>query len=259
LATFKSFLLVRAATQVAAGAGYIAPIVTFLGGLPPAGKLGRAKGPIVGPDIVVLGCVRAVNIPQGENGLGYAAGTKVVFSGGGSPTVIAKGFPIISSTGRILGVVMTDMGAGYTQPPLVNFVQPGIAPPPPPKVALGFALMAQGRPARAVAVLAGNTIASLTITDNGSGYIEPPVILIQDAAGAGAIFTPNMGLERIDVVCPGTGYTAGLTAADVRITPAFKSYFPDSSDQRAPFHRLFETLIATSAQTPVYSEAPTLA
>lgn len=259
LATFKAFLLVRTATQVNGGNGYLAPIVTFLGGLPPAGKLGRKKTAVVGTDIIVTGCVRAVNIPKGENGLGYPAGTKVIFSGGGAPTVIAQGFPVISPTGRILSVVITDMGAGYTQPPLVNFVIPGIAPPPPPKVALGFALMAEGRPARGAAAVALGVVTAIAITDNGSGYIQPPDILIQDVAGTGAIFVPHMALERIDVVCPGTGYTAGLTAADVRITPAFKSYFPDTSDQRAPFHRLFETLIATGAQTPVYSEAPALA
>lgn len=272
LATFRSFLLVRATAQVSGGAGYTAgtTVVTFLGGLPPAGKLGVVPEPhIGGTDLtlppgpaVVTGCVRSVNIPRGQNGLGYPPNTQVFFIGGGEgPGFInATGTVVLSSTGRILDVVITDMGAGYTSSPLVVFSIPSPVPAPQPaRIATAFAVMAQGRPARATATVVAGVVTLLTLTDFGAGYIEPPTILIVDPGQtSAAIFTPRMGVERIDVICPGTGYNFGLTAANVIITPAFKQYFPDTSDQRAPFHRLFEVLIATSAQTPIYSERPLL-
>lgn len=248
LATFNSRLLVGNTTQVAQGVNYSAtPNVAFMGGLPPASKISAATP----------GCVRYVNIPTGQEGLGYPANTEVHFYGG-NPIKPAAGIVQLSPSGQILGVVMTDMGSGYQEVPKVVFSAP--APPvlqiPPPKIAQGFAIMAQGRPAQATANVLVGAITGLVITDNGDNYVEPPVIMITDPNGSGADYTARMGVGRVDVICPGRGYTA---AAACVLTPAFKTYFPDNSDQRAPFWRLFEALIASRALTPVNSETPLLA
>jgi hypothetical protein len=268
LALLRAFMRVQDTTIISGGTGYTAPIVTFLGGLPPAtflgitpdkylkAKLGFVPAPSV-PRPVVTGCVRTVHILAGQNGLGYPVGTGVVFHGG-NPTRPAQGTVTLSPTGRILSVNLTDMGAGYTSTPTVDFVFPvssGPAPLPPKKVAKAAASMAVGRPAQATATVVAGVITAITITDNGDGYVEPPVILIQDPAGTGAIVVPRMGVSRVDVITPGRGYS---NTTVVIFTPAFKSFFPDASDQRAPFWKLFENQIALSANTPVFSENPIL-
>lgn len=272
LATFQSRLKVVATGSLVGGAGYGAAtvLVGFIGGLPPANRLGMVpEARIGGTDLtlpptgaVVTGCVRAVSIK--DPGLGYPANTEVFFEGGGETDpgfIRAQGQVVLSATGRILGVNIIDMGAGYTSPPQVVFRSASpIIQNPPTRIATAFAAMAQGRPARATATVAAGVITVLTITDEGENYVEPPLIVITDPVGTGASAVARMGVGLIRVICPGTGYSVtGLTAANVIITPQFKRNFPDASDQRAPFWRLFETLIASTAITPVNSSAPVLA
>src|SRR5574341_453645 len=270
LATFRSFLNVGATTLVAGGAGYSAtPLVGFIGGLPPANRLGLVPEASIGKTDLTLpptgavttGCVRSVAIK--DSGLGYPAGTTVTFEGGGVGVNFRPAQGVVtlspSGSGRILAVTITEMGSGYTSVPEVVFRPPGTNPTPPRRIAKAFAAMAQGRPATATATVLAGVITALVITDNGDGYVEPPLIVITDPTGTNASAFARMGVGRIDVICPGTGYSVtGLTSANVPITPQFKRNFPDASDQRAPLWKLFEKLIQATAITPVNSGAPVL-
>jgi hypothetical protein len=248
----RATLMVASVAVDSGGVGYLAPVASFLGGLPPAERLGRQKD-----GTVSFGCVRGVNVKS--PGLGYPADTQVVFQGGGeSPTLVpAQGRVVLTETGRIEKIVIEDMGRGYTSTPSIQFKSPssplGVAVPKEP--ARVFAYMAQGTPARGTVTLAGDAVSGITITDPGSNYEEPPDILIRDTAGLGALAHALMGLGDVRVISKGRGYTQ---AATVVVTPAFKVRFPDSSDQRAPFYRLFESYIGSRANTPIFSRVPVL-
>ena len=53
--------------------------------------------------------------------------------------------------------------------------------------------------------------------------------------------------------------TQAVRGIVLNLTPAFKTIFPDSSDQRGPFWNFMTGLIQASALTPVVAAAPVLA
>ena len=70
-------------------------------------------------DNVFSGRVRFVQITNAGSGYNPASPPLVSFSGGGG--IDAAGNALVSNSGKIIGVQMTNLGSGYTSPPLVAF------------------------------------------------------------------------------------------------------------------------------------------
>ena len=244
----RAVLGVFAIEMLAGGAAYVAPTATFIGGLPPAGTLGPGK----------TGCVRQINVK--EKGFGYPVGT--ICSIEGTCTIQAKATPVLDAFGRIVRIDVTDMGAGYTTPPLVALHPPGLLGAPVNRACKAFAILAEGTPARAGAItVVGNAITAIAIASNGDNYIEPPFVLIQDAAGSGAVARARMGVTRFPIVSPGQGTPRGTTMTTF---PVFQKFFPsltggDDPNQRPPFVQLMQDAIAQSAMSPCLSDPPVVA
>lgn len=260
-AILKAWLDVKSAAIAVngtGGAGYSpTPIVTFLGGLPPAGAVFATRRGFRG------GCVRYINIA--DSGEGYNPLTAVLHIEGGSidgntPVIPAQGILTLRN-GRVQSIAIVDMGQGYEKTPDVFITaKDGIGPTRPAKL---FAVMAEGTPARATAVvnpLAPNDITALTITQRGDNYVGVPDILIRDATGTGATFRAQMSVSRIDVIDGGVGYFPGTT---VTITDVFQDMFPpvtgDPQAQNKAFFQLFQAAIGQLAITPLRSDAPLVA
>jgi hypothetical protein len=226
------------------GIGYSgAPRVRLIGGLPPAGR------------VITSACVRRIAITN--PGLGYAPGTVAVIEGGGnggsSPLTQAKATITQDAFGRITSITLTDMGAGYIQEPVVNFVPPGGVPPN--KRAKASVALAEGTPALAHATVVAGVITGIVLDAPGSGYVAVPDVVITDPTGTGAIAIARMELDRIDVRSPGLGYTA---TSSIVITPFFKAAFPDAADQSRPFFGFMNGLLRDRVITPILTHTPVL-
>jgi hypothetical protein len=260
-AIFQSWLDVKAsklAVNGTGGAGYTAPIVTFLGGLPPAGfNFGVQRG-------FRGGCVRYVNIV--DPGRGYNPLTaRLNIQGGGpdgnTPPVPAQGILTLDAQGGVKSIAIVDMGEHYESVPNV-FITTAPGGLPPRRPAKIFAVMAEGTPARATATVGPGThpITAVNITQRGDNYNGVPTILIRDPTGSGASFIAQMSVSRIDVIDPGVGYFPGTT---VTITPAFQAYFPPVTGspqaQNLAFFQLLQSAISQLAITPLRSDVPLVA
>ena len=80
----------------------------------------------------------------------------------------AAGTALVSAAGSITSIVLSEVGIGYTFTPTVSIEQP---------VGLGTTQVATG-----VAVMDGDSVSSVTITNIGSGYTvsSPPAVLIEE-------------------------------------------------------------------------------
>jgi hypothetical protein len=249
-AQFQAFLRVGAINLLAGGSYASTPIVSFIGGLPPAGR------------VIKAGCVRTIYLL--DPGLGYPANTQVTIDGGGAasgvPTVQATATCTVDAFGRITSVTLTNMGKDYVTVPKVHFRPPAGSAEVKRAAKAGVA-MAEGSPAQATAVRNVNPPHDITInlTDPGDGYIGVPDILITGGGGSGASAIARMELGRIDLLFAGKGYKPPPDLApSVIFTPYFKQLFPDSTDQAAPFIRVFQSLFVVDAVTGIVSLAPVL-
>ncbi len=245
-AQFQAFLRVHQIDVPVGGGGigYSAtPVVRLVGGLPPAGR------------VITSACVRRIAIS--DPGLGYAPGTVAVIEGGGnggsSPLTQAKATITQDAFGRITSITLTDMGAGYIQEPVVNFVPPGGIPPL--KRAKASVALAEGTPATAHATVAAGVITGIVLDTTGAGYVGVPDVVITDPTGTGARAVARMELDRIDVRSPGIGYTPTTT---IVITPFFKAAFPDAADQSRPFFGFMNGLLRDRVITPILTHTPVL-
>jgi hypothetical protein len=245
-AQFQAFLRVHQIDVPVGGGGvgYSAtPRVRLIGGLPPAGR------------VITSACVRRIAIT--DPGLGYVPGTVAVIEGGGnggaSPLTQAKATITQDAFGRITSITLTDMGAGYIQEPVVNFVPPGGIGPN--RRAKASVALAEGTPATAHATVALGIVTGIVLDTTGSGYVGVPDVVIIDPTGTGARAIARMELERIDVRSPGLGYTA---ASSIVLTPFFKAAFPDASDQSRPFFGFMNGLLRDRVITPILTHTPVL-
>lgn len=207
-------------TPTTAGTGYSAStIAAFVGGfplgsgalshppplqgaVPPAG----AGRPTTRTSDARLGPMNVGSVGMIAKGRRYNATTIVQFLGPFAPGGRqAQGVPIVDVGGRILGVQITDPGAGYIRAPKVVFVDPtgtGVG-------AKAGASMVRGTAATGHVTLGGGgSIASIVIDTPGDGYVLPPSVVIFDptGAGSGATATANMEVSRVDVLAGGQGY-----------------------------------------------------
>jgi hypothetical protein len=257
----RAYLDVQNVAIPFAGTLYNAPTTTvaFIGGLPPALFLqpGHTKDGVVRTgDPKPNGPPYAVNaVSLFKQGRGYSASTYIRFEGGdiaagghAAQAVIAAFGP----NGEIAAVQLIDPGALYQTIPSMVFVDPVPNPQASRSTRAQYAvLMGAGLPATATVVLGGGgTVTGLAGLTPGSGYVQPPTVVIYDSTGlgSGAVITPRMGVERVDVDFRGQGL---VTAPAVVLTPFFKSMFPDTSDQKKPFYDfplLFAIEQATASQ-----------
>lgn len=265
----RAFLNVQGDQIISGGTLYSAgSTIAFVGGLPPALFVNPQAGqtpsekqvvPVPnGPPYVVQGLTIV------KKGRGYSTSTKVQFIGGilGPGGVEAQA--IITSfgpNGEILGLQIIDPGTNYTSPPQkIGFFDPMN---PGKQVQAGTEAVATlsmgaGRVARATLTFGvGGVISAVVLTDNGDGYVGVPTTFVFDplGTGSGANIRARMGVSRVDVLYPGQGYSAVPTVTPV---PHFKSLFPDTSDQKAPFWNLMSAAIQQATMSPVIAQPPSL-
>ena len=117
----------------------------------------------------------------------------------------------IASSGAITDLTITDMGGGYTMPPIIGFS----SAPAGGTTATGIASVTTDYVG--CDGLKGGKIASILITNAGAGYTEAPTITIQGGGGAGAAATVGIattfgGVQTISIASTvGSGYTANPT------------------------------------------------
>ena len=117
----------------------------------------------------------------------------------------------IASSGAITALTITDMGGGYTMPPIIGFS----SAPAGGTTATGIASVTTDYVG--CDGLKGGKIASILITNAGAGYTEAPTITIQGGGGAGAAATVGIattfgGVQTISIASTvGSGYTANPT------------------------------------------------
>jgi hypothetical protein len=251
IATAKAFLKVVSVALVSGGMNFSAgTTMTVVGGMPP---------PTFGPDgsFPRPACVQAVNMVN--KGRGYSAATEVQFQGGtdSDPTARTATAVItgIGPHGEVLGIRVIDPGQGYVRVPKVILFDPTPTATKRSELAHAAAQMGDGTPAQFALTIAAGAIIAVTLVSGGRGYIRAPEVVIFDPAGtgSGAVITVSMGVGEIDMISHGAGYTSPPT---VVINPFFKSNFPDTSDQRAPFWRLFEPALMVADISPVTSAPP---
>ena len=106
----------------------------------------------------------------------------------GGEGIGGAGKAVINEIGEIIGVSMSDMGFGYTSPPLVTFIDE----------------CENGRGASGKAILKDGKIIKVVMQESGSGYLGGGV---SDGDGEQVIAV----LDGIDVVGTGVGYEEGDT------------------------------------------------
>ena len=96
--------------------------------------------------------------------------------------VSASATAVVSTSGTISSIVISDGGVGYTTTPTVSIAGP-----------IGFGTTATQNTARALATISGGIVTGIAITSAGLGYTftHPPVVLIE---------TPSAKYEIIDKV-----------------------------------------------------------
>ena len=117
----------------------------------------------------------------------------------------------IASSGAITDLTITNMGGGYTMPPIIGFS----SAPAGGTTATGIASVTTDYVG--CDGLKGGKIASILITNAGAGYTEAPTITIQGGGGTGAAATVGIattfgGVQTISIASTvGSGYTANPT------------------------------------------------
>jgi hypothetical protein len=118
-----------------------------------------------------------------------------------------------TTTGMVTGVFFSNHGSGYdpSDPPTVTFSGGG------------------GSGATGVPVLSGGTIASVAITDGGSGYTSVPTVTFTTTTGSGAVATAQVTVQcciplpafgSFTVSASATGYHAATKS----VTPSSASF-----------------------------------
>lgn len=142
----------------------------------------------------------------------------------------------------VASVTLTDGGTGYTSPPTVTVVG---------------GLSAGGTPAVVTANEVAGSVTILTLVSKGSGYVSIPKLVF---SGGGTPTSPAVAFATLEVggltlLMPGQRYVNPT----VELRPHFKTLFPDSGDQRAPFWNLIKARIERYLATPVFAAAPVIA
>ena len=126
----------------------------------------------------------------------------------------AAGTALVSAAGSITSIVLSEVGIGYTFTPTVSIEQP---------VGMGTTQVA-----KAVAVMDGDSVNSVTITNIGSGYTvsSPPAVLIEEPKMANRV-------EKVTSVTYSGDYGTivgfGTTTSGSQNKFIFDLYIPEDS------------------------------
>jgi hypothetical protein len=152
-------------TKTSGGTGYTsAPTIVIT---PATNDAGTGASATITQSGGVLGTLTITN-----NGNNYNTLPNITLTGGGLPGVIT------SYTGLV-------GGSGYITPPLVSAIGGGGS---------GFS---------ATAVLTGNAVSSIIITNGGSNYsTTPTIVFTPTSGGSGASATPTINLGTAGVITP---------------------------------------------------------
>lgn len=175
-----------------------------------------------------------VGLTSVGEGNGYAAPPDVVITDS-----VGKGFGAKANAKlNILSVALTGGGAGYVSPPTVNIVGGDL----------------RGTPAVITATVALGAVTALNLVSSGSGYNGIPTLVITGGGGAGATGTVLMQAAGLTLLGGGKGYVAPV----VTLKSHFKTMFPDTGDQRAPFWNLMRQSIQRQLCCPIFAAAPVI-
>ena len=106
----------------------------------------------------------------------------------GGEGIGGAGKAVINEIGQIIGVTMTDMGFGFTSPPLVTFIDE----------------CENGRGATGKAIIKDGKIVKVVMQESGSGYLGGG---LSESDGEQVIAV----LDGIDIIGTGVGYEEGDT------------------------------------------------
>jgi hypothetical protein len=293
--TAQAFLELEAVNIVSNGSGYSAEaFAVVLGQMAPPTYIARPYPGTLNTNVHSTGDIPPSSV-QGTNigiqGRGYSSKARILFDGPLDPSnpnahqaqaIITQ----LGPHGEIQAVQITDPGEGYIRVPKITVQedipfgieiarQPDpifgavvgpqnlVAPRPGDAGAVTAnisPIMGVGTPARvSITIGLGGTIATATVTNKGDQYIGVPQIVIIDPLGTPsetAVLVARMGVSpNFQIINPGRGVDP---AAGITLTSFFKTLFPDTSDQRAPFWQLMQTAIAINALSPIGSTPPDL-
>ena len=142
----------------------------------------------------------------------YSKRPEVVFTSAPSGGITATGIASITNQfincnglygGKVLSILLTNAGCGYTVPPMVNILT-------------SRGDIGSGAGATAGIVTTGS-IVSIAVTDGGSGYFKEPTVTFSSPPGAGTtaigIATINQSgiVTAVYIVNAGAGYTTTPT------------------------------------------------
>jgi hypothetical protein len=104
-----------------------------------------------------------------------------------------------------------------------------------------------------------STLATCVYTINARGKTPAQLNLLMNA-GTVPVDPAILTILGITVSSDNTVSGGSSTARTIvlNLTPTFKTYFPDGTDQTAPFWNFMTNLISTSARSPVVAAAPVL-
>jgi hypothetical protein len=203
-------LYVNSVTVVQGGSGYTRPPVITFGSPSPTGQRPKAYAVLTGTSVS--------SIVITEKGSGYNDTTDI-FIGPPDTTGIqaqaivtmqptnlnmvqATAVPVISDSGNITAITLTNAGAGYVNQPTVTVSNP---------------LISTGSPPVCVADIVGSEVIGINITNGGDGYREPPVVTIDPPTSPVLYFSlvsggGNFTQQPTLVVSGGGGSGAGAVA-----------------------------------------------
>ena len=171
--------IVSGTTSLVGGSGYTtAPTISFSGG----GGSGAAA-----TATVLAGVVTGIVITNA--GTGYTSPPAIAFSGPGTG---ASATAVITGAGKIIGVNITTPGSGYTSAPTAT-------------------ISGTGSGATARATLAPVGVASVTVTDGGTGFTSVPLITFKGGGGSGATglaVLTGTTVAAVNLTASGSGYTS---------------------------------------------------
>ena len=263
-------------TTNSSGSGYDAvPTVTVTGG----GGAGATATALLG---LTASSFTLDAVPVNQTARTYSNAPNVTFSAPAGGGVRATGQALLGTNGTVTGVRITNAGSGYLPSDTLtatlsggtvtggtwtqtftgdnsNFTVSGVTITAPGtgytgNAALTFTGGSPGSAASGTAFVLGS-IASVFMTNFGSGYTSAPTVVFNDATGTGATATAELSAQVIglQILTPGSGYTsaptvtiaaptAGTTAtatvgltsivSGITVTNAGKGYDPASTTVR---------------------------
>lgn len=184
-----------------AGAGYANGTYVLNSALTivPNGGSSQATGDVIwrGLSLATINVTNAGTVQSDGNY--YSNAPRVIvaepdFRGNGSRRATASA--VLGSDGRVIGINVTDEGAGYYSLPTVTLVS--------------------GSGATGIAKFGNRFVSEISVTSGGNGYLAAPSVLVVDPAGNGSGATAVAKvvegvITSIEVTNGGTGYAAAPT------------------------------------------------